>query len=148
MERKPSTPLDAIREKLNELASDAYAAVSKRFFKTGPGQYSEGDRFIGIRVPTLRNLAGQYRDAPMAVAEVLLTSPIHEERLLALLMLMRRYARGDEQERQAVYTLYLDNTRFINNWDLVDISAPHVIGRHLLTGNKAPLHRLARSRDL
>jgi len=145
---QPETDIQKIRHRLRELASEAYAAVSRGFFKTGPGQYGEGDRFIGIRVPVLRKLAKEYRDTPLGDAETLLASPIHEERLLSLLLLMQHYANGSSALRQRIYGLYLKNTSFINNWDLVDISSEHIVGHRLLDRNKTPLYRLARSGDL
>jgi 3-methyladenine DNA glycosylase AlkD len=140
--------LDIIKRCLTELASDQYADVSKRFFKTGPGEYGEGDQFIGVRVPALRKLAKKYRDISVENAETLLGSPIHEERFLALLMLMHHYKTGDTPLKRRIYKLYLDNSRFINNWDLVDVSAEHIVGHWLLLRDKAPLYRLARSDDL
>src|SRR5438105_15789826 len=116
------------RKKLGSLASPEVAASSARFFKTGPGQYGEGDTFIGVRVPALRKLAREFRDLPLAEIETLLHSPVHEERLLALLVLVLGVGNCDDAYRTAVYDFYLSNTRYINNWDLVDCSAPAVVG--------------------
>jgi len=148
MGKQMETGLEKIRRNLEDLASEEYAAVSMRFFKTGPGQYGEGDRFIGIRVPVLRKLAKECRETPLEDIEVLLASPIHEERLLALMLMMHRYEAGDAAHKRRIYNLYLKNTRFINNWDLVDVSAHHIVGHWLLELDKAPLYRLARSGDL
>jgi 3-methyladenine DNA glycosylase AlkD len=144
----PEENTKEIKIRLQELASEEYAAVSRRFFKTGPGEYGEGDRFIGIRAPMLRKVAKEYRDTSLEDTESLLGSPIHEERFLALLLLMQHYKKGPGPMKQRVYELYLKNTRFINNWDLVDLSAEHIVGRRLLDRDKAPLYRLVRSRDL
>lgn len=125
------------------------AAKSRRFFKTGKGEYGEGDKFLGIRVPVLRRLCREYRGAPLRTALELLKSPFHEARLLALLMLVDRYERSrDDGERGAIYRAYLRHTARINNWDLVDCSAPRIVGAHLLDKDRAPLYRLARSKSL
>src|SRR5690606_4221271 len=101
------------------------------FFKTGPGEYGEGDRFLGIRVPALRTLARTYRSVELSVCRALLVSPYHEARLLALLLLVQAYDRGNDEQRDAIYRLYLDRMAGVNNWDLVDSSAEHIVGRHL-----------------
>lgn len=137
-----------IQERLAALGDPGVAAVSRRFFKTGPGEYGEGDLFRGIRVPVLRSLAREYQGISLHDAARLLASPFHEDRLLALLLLVRLYARGDGATREQVYRLYLKSTRFINNWDLVDSSAEHIVGAYLWDGGRAPLLRLAKSADL
>lgn len=136
------------RTKLHALASPEMAASSARFFKTGPGQYGEGDTFIGVRLPTLRKLAREFRHLPLAEVEVLLHSPIHEERLLALLVLVLGVGKGDDGHRKAVYDFYLGNTQHVNNWDLVDSSAPAIVGGYLRDKPRTPLVRLARSASL
>lgn len=143
----PSSTLAAVAE-LTSSANSEDALFLQRFFKTGPGQYGEGDRFLGIRVPVLRRLARKYGDLPLDDVRELLHSPFHEARLLALLILVRSYDRADPALRRQVYTLYLANTAWINNWDLVDLSAEHVVGRHLEGRSLRPLVRLARSDDL
>jgi len=140
--------LNDIHKRLQSLASPEYAAVSQRFFKTGPGQYGEGDVFIGIRVPALRKLVPGYCGQPLPEITRLLHSPIHEARMLALLILVRKFAAGNGGIKKNIYHLYLKNTAFINNWDLVDCSAEHVIGAYLWDKSRAPLYRLARSKDL
>ena len=124
------------------------AAVSQRFFKTGPGEYGEGDIFIGIKVPVLRQLAREAANLPITEIKKLLRSRIHEERLIALLMLVRRYSRTDEANRKQIYDLYLQNTSFVNNWDLVDLSAHYIVGPYLADKSRAPLYRLAESDSL
>lgn len=119
-----------------------------RFFKTGPGEYGEGDRFLGVTVPTLRALAREHQDLPLKQITILLKSPWHEERVLALLILVRQYARGTLDQRQRIYRAYLAHTRHINNWDLVDCSAEHIVGAHLSNGGSATLVTLARSDNL
>lgn len=135
-------------ERLRALGDAADARFLQRYFKTGPGEYGEGDRFLGIRVPAVRRLVRPLDPLPLAEVDELLHSEWHEARLLALLALVRRYERGDAATRAAVYRLYLARTAFIDNWDLVDVSAPRVVGAHLLERSRAPLHRLARSRSL
>lgn len=148
--KKPGegSSLKEIKRQLKGLSSKEYADASQRFFKTGPGEYGEGDQFIGIRVPALRKLAKEYKTVSISNSEILLMSPVHEERFLALLFLMQHYARGDEQIRSHIYEFYLKSTRFINNWDLVDLSAEHIVGHYLLNRSKAPLYHLAGSQDL
>src|SRR5262249_14163895 len=127
------------------LASPTVAAASARFFKTGPGQYGEGDTFIGVRVPALRKLAREYRHLPLTEVETLLHSPVHDERLLALLILVLGAGHCDDAHRNAVYDFYLRNTQYINNWDLVDTSAPAIVGGHLRDRSRKSLFRLAKS---
>jgi len=133
---------------LRAVASPELAVLQQRFFKTGPGQYGEGDVFMGIKVPPLRALAKHHRDADLATIATLLPSEFHEERLFALLLLMQFYERAAEKERGAAFDLYLGNTSHINNWDLVDVSAPHIVGRHLTTRPRKVLHRMAKSTSL
>ncbi|WP_045221710.1 DNA alkylation repair protein [Desulfonatronum thioautotrophicum] len=140
--------LQQARDALRECASEADARHLQRFFKTGPGDYAEGDRFIGVRVPATRKVARMFRVMSLADAHALLASEIHEERLLALLILINQYQRGSADQKQAIFDLYLANTPHINNWDLVDVSAEHVIGAHLWDKSRVPLFSLARSADL
>jgi 3-methyladenine DNA glycosylase AlkD len=137
-----------IQNKLVSLSNPGDARFLQRYFKTGPGQYGEGDIFRGIRVPVLRKLARANRDLPPEQAKQLLHSPYHEDRLLALLILVDSFSRADEEGKSAIYRLYLGNTRFINNWDLVDLSAGQIVGAYLWDKSRAPLDRLARSRSL
>ena len=140
--------LAELQARLKALGDPRVAESSRRFFKTGPGEYGEGDRFRGIRVPVLRSLAKEYRAVTVPEAGRLLGSTFHEDRLLALLILVRLYSRGDEASRGEIYRLYLGGTKFINNWDLVDSSAEHIVGAHLRDRPRAPLRRLAESADL
>lgn len=133
---------------LRALASPELAGLQQRFFKTGIGQYGEGDVFMGIKVPPLRALARQHREADLTTITTLLHSKLHEERLFALLLLMQFYERAAEKERGGAFKLYLDNTTHINNWDLVDVSAPHIVGRHLTNRPRKVLHRMAKSTSL
>lgn len=133
---------------LRALASPEVAAISQRFFKTGPGEYGAGDRFLGIKVPTLRALAKQYREAGLNVIEALLVSEFHEERVFALLLLMQFYNQGSDYYKTLAYELYLNHTNYINNWDLVDISAPHIVGHYLADKPRDRLYQLAASDSL
>lgn len=137
-----------IISRLQELGNSDIAAHSQRFFKTGKGEYAEGDRFLGIRVPTLRKCAREYMGIRLEDTLELLTSPFHEARLLALIILVTKYSKGTGAEKQTIYRSYLDNTEYINNWDLVDCSAEHIIGAHLFAKDRKPLYRLARTRNL
>ena len=137
-----------IQKRLKALGDPRVAAGSRRFFKTGPGEYGEGDLFRGIRVPVLRSLSKEYQSISLPEAGRLLGSAFHEDRLLALLLLVRLYSRGDEASREEIYRLYLKNTRFVNNWDLVDSSAEQIVGAYLWDKPRAPLRRLAQSEDL
>ena len=140
--------LTELRKELRELASAEIAAHSSRFFKTGPGEYGEGDVFMGVRVPKLRKLVGRCPTLPLQSVARLLASRIHEERLLALLLLVDWYNRGEAKTRNAIYRTYLENTRHINNWDLVDSSAHLIVGAHLQDRSRRPLYKLAKSKQL
>jgi 3-methyladenine DNA glycosylase AlkD len=137
-----------IRSRLRKLGNKKRARLSQHYFKTGPGEYGEGDVFLGIAVPKLRMLAREYQDLALADIIDLLQSAIHEERLLALLLLVRAYAPADDGTKKKIYNLYLKNTRYINNWDLVDVSAMHIVGAFLMDKSKRPLHDLAASNDM
>jgi 3-methyladenine DNA glycosylase AlkD len=143
-----SATLADLRRELLASADPAKAEGLQRFFKTGPGQYGEGDRFLGVRVPQLRRVARSYRTLDREFVLELLRSPWHEERLLALLILVEQYRRGADEERDAIYRLYLSHTLHINSWDLVDSSAEHIVGAHLDPARLDVLERLARSASL
>lgn len=140
--------LKEVERALHTLANARDAAFLQRFFKTGRGEYGEGDQFLGIRVPHLRQLARRFRDLPDEQVFNMLHSPWHEQRLLALLLLVDHYRRGTDAEREAIHRAYLDNTVYINNWDLVDSSAEHIVGGHLDPRRLALLEQLARSRSV
>lgn len=148
MGRIQELKLTDISDELQRLADPKDAEFLQRFFKTGPGQYGEGDLFRGIRVPVLRQLVRKFSDAPVTTAAALLKSKYHEDRLLALLMLVKKFQRGDDATRKQIYDLYLANTRYINNWDHVDASAGHIVGGYLFDRSRAPLTKLARSKVL
>ncbi|NEQ51872.1 MAG: DNA alkylation repair protein [Leptolyngbya sp. SIO3F4] len=137
-----------ISQKLRQLADPAIAEHSKRFFKTGEGEYGEGDRFLGIRVPVLREQAKKYKTVSLVEIQSLLESIFHEERFCALLLLVQKFKKANESEKSEIYRFYLNNTRYINNWDLVDTSAHHIVGPYLDAKDKQPLYELAKSNSL
>jgi 3-methyladenine DNA glycosylase AlkD len=140
--------LAAIRAELRELADPVRGLHSQGFFKTGPGQYGEGDKFLGLTVPMMRGIVRKYRGLVDAAVLDLLASPWHEERLVALLLMVEAYDRGDDPRRAHIHRAYLANTAQINNWDLVDASAGDIVGGHLKAGDITLLERLARSESL
>ena len=142
MRKSPS--LAKLRGELKSLKDPAKARILSGFFKTGPGQYGEGDRFYGITVPRSREISKRYLGLPLRDIERLLHSKIHEERFQALLLLVQRYP----ADPTAVYNAYLKNLKWINNWDLVDASAEHIVGAWLKDRDRGPLYRLAASKHL
>jgi len=138
----------AIKKRLKKYSSKEKAAVLRRFFKTGPGEYAEGDIFIGVVVPDTRKVVKEFKDIPIEEVEKLLRSPVHEERLAALLILVLKFKSAQEETRKKIYRLYLKNARFINNWDLVDLTAHHIIGGFLKGKDKDVLYNLAVSKNL
>lgn len=138
----------AISKELNKYASQEKAKILQRFFKTGQGEYGEGDIFIGVKVPEIRKVAAKFRDTGIESVENLIKSPVHEERLLALIILVEKYKKGND--REAVVKFYLKKTKYINNWDLIDLSAPGVLGNYLLEKKEKRniLYELAASRVL
>lgn len=137
-----------MREALHAVAEPDRVPVYQRFFKTGKGEYGEGDIFIGVRVPATRLLVKKFRGVPLHEVEALLQSTIHEERVLAVLLLVDAFAKGDDNTRSDIYAMYLANTAYINNWDIVDASAHYIVGRYLVDKSRKPLYELARSRSL
>ncbi|MGD9105260.1 MAG: DNA alkylation repair protein [Desulfobacterales bacterium] len=137
-----------IQRRLQELGCRETAKSLQRFFKTGPGEYGEGDVFIGIRVPELRKLVTEYPDITIEESVQLLRSTIHEERFFALLILIGKYSKGNETVKRRIYERYLQHTQFINSWDLVDVSAPHIVGDFLMDKDKKPIYSLAKSNNL
>lgn len=134
-----------IQKQLITLSDELQAAHLSRFFKTGKGSYGEGDRFRGIRVPRLRLLVKEFTGVPLDEISLLLDSSFHEDRFFALLLLIDTYRRSSEREKALIYRFYLDHTARINNWDLVDVSAHHIVGVHLFSRNRNPLYQLAKS---
>ncbi|HKA17909.1 MAG TPA: DNA alkylation repair protein, partial [Blastocatellia bacterium] len=140
--------LAQLQKTLRHLEDPETALFLQSFFKTGPGEYGDGDVFRGIRVPLLRKLAKEYQHLTLAETKRLLHSAYHEDRLLALFILARAYLSGDNRLRERIFNLYINNTQFINNWDLVDTSAPQIVGFYLWDKDRNVLYRLARSRHI
>ncbi len=120
----------------------------QRFFKTGPGEYGEGDLFAGVTVPVSRRIAIKYKDLSWPELASLISSRVHEARLIALLILVHNFKKGANKDREKIYNFYLKHTRHINNWDLVDLSAHEIVGGYLLERTRAILAKLARSSNL
>ena len=140
--------LEDLRKDLNLYASPQKAEALKRFFKTGKGQYGEGDIFLGVQVPDLRKIVRKYAKISLDNTLNLLRSKIHEERLIALLIMVEKTKRSDETEREILFQKYLENTQYINNWDLVDLSADKIVGSYLFEKPKDILYSLAASENL
>jgi 3-methyladenine DNA glycosylase AlkD len=140
--------VNELKKELEKLVNQKQAANLQRFFKTGKGEYGEGDVFLGIKVPVQRQVAKKYKDLCLADIQQLLNSKIHEHRLIALLILMQKYDTAEENSKKQIFELYLKNTHNINNWDLVDLSAPSIVGNYLLDKNRAILYKLAKSSSL
>ncbi|PIN74307.1 DNA alkylation repair protein [Candidatus Woesearchaeota archaeon CG10_big_fil_rev_8_21_14_0_10_45_16] len=133
-----------IESELQTAADPQKAPLFQRFFKTGKGQYGEGDIFLGLTVPEQRKIAKRYKDLPLEDVETLLRSKFHEHRLTALFILMFQY----RNDKDKIIKVYLDNLKHVNNWDLVDSSAPGLLGDYLLDKDRELLYKLARSDDL
>lgn len=137
-----------IEQEFRKLADSSVAEKSLRFFKTGIGQYGEGDQFLGIRVPVVRDFAKRHSAINLKQIQRILRSEYHEERLLALIMLVSSFEKSDEKQRDEIYQLYLQNTDYINNWDLVDSSAYQIVGEYLMEKNRSVLLKLSASHSL
>ena len=148
MPRSRQVTAKEVQTALRKLADPQRAKSSATFFKTGPGQYGEGDRFLGIRVPEQRKIARQFRDLPLPEIEKLLASAYHEDRLTALEILVAQYESGDAAARGRIYRFYMGHMSRINNWDLVDSSARYIAGEYLKDKSRKPLYRFVRSRNL
>ena len=140
--------LSQIRKKIKSVSNKNYAETMKWFFKTGKGQYGKGDIFVGIKVPVQRKIAKEFHSIDFDAIKELLSSKIHEERLIALLILVDKYEKGSDKEKEKIFKFYLRNLKGINNWDLVDLSAPNIVGSYLLNKNKKLLYEFARSQNL
>jgi len=143
-----SAAFDEIQDCLGELADPVRAEHSKGFFKTGPGEYGEGDVFLGLKVPDMRKVARRFHNLTLADVRRLLRSPLHEYRLTALFILVRQFKKADERGRTRIYDLYLKNTRYVNNWDLVNSSAHQIVGGYLADKDFGILLQLVKSSSL
>jgi len=133
---------------LHSLANPEIAEHSRRFFKTAEGEYGFGDKFLGIRVPVIRQAVKRFETTPLSVAEKLLKSEYHEVRLYALLLLVFRFSKSSVDKQDEIYHLYLRNTRYVNNWDLVDSSAHYIVGAYLENKDRSVLYDLSKSNSL
>lgn len=140
--------LFSLRDDLKKRADPNKAKIYQRFFKTGKGEYGEGDVFLGLTVPQSRTIAIQYKELAFGEIQKLLASKIHEERLIALLILVHNFNIGADSLRKKIYNYYIKNTKYINNWDLVDLSADKIVGEYLLDKPKDILIKLARSKNI
>jgi len=136
--------LNRLKKELESLRNPEKAKLLGRYFKTGEGQYADGDVFFGIMVPLQREVARKFYDLSLNALQKLLNSRIHEHRLTALFILVHKYSKANEEEKQDIVSLYLKNTKNINNWDLVDLSAPRILGQFLLNKNRKILYNLAK----
>ena len=140
--------LQALIQELQKEKNSKQAEILQRFFKTGKGQYGEGDIFLGIKVPKQREIAKRYLNLPLPKIQELLNSKIHEYRLVGLLILINKFKKSDEIQKGNIFNFYLKNTKNINNWDLVDLSAPNIIGNFLFDKKKETLYKLVESKNL
>jgi 3-methyladenine DNA glycosylase AlkD len=143
-----SVRLNELRTKIKILSNPEISKTMRWFFKTGKGDYGEGDVFIGLNVPAQRKLSREFKDLSKGDLKVLLNSRLHEERLISLFILVDKYERVEEKEKEKIFSFYLKNRKGINNWDLVDLSAPKIIGKHLLNKDKSLLFKFAMSKNL
>lgn len=140
--------MNKLKKRIEKESSVKKAKAFQRFFKTGPGEYGEGDIFLGINVPTSRKIAKEFQNLKLIEIKELIESKKHEERFIALLILIIQYKNGYEDEKKTIYNFYLKNTKHINNWDLVDVSAHYIVGDYLYDKDKQILYELAKSQDL
>lgn len=139
--------IDSLRRDLRKLSNKKKALILQKFFKTGKGQYGEGDLFIGLTVPQSRKIAVKYKDLSYNDIEDLLKSPYHEERLIALLVLVNKF-QTQEMEQRRVYDFYLRHAKLVNNWDLVDLSSDKIVGSFLIDKPRDILYKLANSKNI
>jgi 3-methyladenine DNA glycosylase AlkD len=140
--------IGGIESDFKKLADPKKADLVLRYFKTGKGEYGAGDVFLGLKVPQIRQLVKKYRGLSLSGVDHFLQSSVHEHRLFAVLVLSEQFKRDDPDLRRAIYQLYLKRKRFVNNWDIVDSSAPYIVGAYLKTRSRAPLVALAKSKNL
>lgn len=140
--------LSQLKKDLRKLANPEKAKNYARFFKTGKGEYGEGDKFLGVIVPDSRKIAKKYKDLLLTDVQKLLQSKIHEERIIAVTILVSQYERSNEKEKKRIYIFYIKNRKYINNWDLVDGSAPKIMGSYLMDKPKDIIYKFAKSKKL
>jgi 3-methyladenine DNA glycosylase AlkD len=140
--------LNKLIKDLQKLSSPEKAKIYQRFFKTGKGEYGEGDVFIGLTMPDQRSIAKKYQDLSLPKIQQLLKSKIHEYRMSGLMILVNKYKKASEEEKANIFNFYIKNTKRINNWDLVDVTCPRIVGNFLLNKDKKILYELSRSKNL
>jgi len=140
--------LKKLKLEIKKAANPKQAKLLQRFFKTGKGQYGEGDIFLGIKVPVQRAIAKKYTDIFLVDLTKLIQSKIHEQRMIALFILIDKNKKANDQDKKNIFNIYLENTKHINNWDLVDLSAPNIVGQYLLDKKRDLLYKLAKSKNL
>ncbi len=140
--------LSGLKRELKAEANPEKAKILQRFFKTGPGEYGAGDVFLGVTAPKIRKIAKKYHNLGLADVIKLLHSKIHEERATALLIMIGKFQRGTKKEKEEIYKTYLKNAKYVNNWDLVDMSADKIAGDYLFNRPKGILYKLASSKNL
>ncbi len=140
--------ITGLKKELKSLADYRQAKILSSFSKTGKGEYGEGDKFLGIKVPIQRKIAKQYKELSLRDLEKLLNSKIHDYRQIALFILIDKYNRSEARTKKEIFSLYLKNTNHINNWDLVDSSAPHIVGNYLIDKSRNVLYKFAKSKNL
>jgi len=140
--------INNLEQELEKFTDVKKAKIFSGFFKTGKGQYGEGDIFLGITVPMIRSIAKKYSDLSLSENALLLSSPIHEKRLLGLLILTHHFQKGDVITKKTIYDFYISHTKYINNWDLVDLTADKIVGEYLKDKDRSMLYTLANSSNL
>ena len=137
-----------IKKELEKLKNPKQAEILQRFFKTGKGQYGQGDIFLGIKAPVQRKIAKEFKKVSLKDIEILLNSKVHEHRLISLFILINKFRKADNLEKKKIFDFYLENTKNINNWDLVDLSAANIVGEFLQDKPRKALYKLAKSKSL
>ncbi|WP_374028831.1 DNA alkylation repair protein [Bdellovibrio bacteriovorus] len=137
-----------LQRDVRKVANPERAEVMLRFFKTGKGEYGEGDIFLGLSVPQSRALAKKYLPLSFNELQTLIKSKIHEERLIAVIILANRFAKATEEEQAKIYKFYLKNSKYVNNWDLVDSSAEYIVGAFTFTRDRKILNKLVLSKSI
>ena len=140
--------ISSVQRELRRLGDPQRAAILQRFFKTGPGEYAEGDKFLGITVPQTRKLVRKYSHLTLNQVQTLFGSDYHEERLLAVLILVAQFKKADAELQQRIFRFYVKNKRYVNNWDLVDSSSPVIVGGFLRDKERTLLYNYAQSKNL
>ncbi|MEJ5262942.1 MAG: DNA alkylation repair protein [Ignavibacterium sp.] len=140
--------LAELRKELQQEKNPVQVKILQRFFKTGKGEYGEGDIFYGIKVPVTRKIAKKYNDLYFTDLKILLSSKVHEERLAAGLIMVEKFNKADEEQKEKIFNFYLKNRKGINNWDLVDLTAPKIVGNYLMERDKNILFELAQSENI